>query len=57
MIFMGKMQKRTDETLLTSRVCERGNKKIEVPLSEDKPDREKLVLKFTRCPILDCAKK
>ena len=56
MIFLGKMLKCTDETLLTSRVCKRGNKKIEVPLSEDKSEREKLVLKFTRCLILDCAK-
>ena len=56
MIFLGKMLKCTDERLVTSRFCKRDNKKIEILMNEVKPEREKLVLKFTRCPTLDCAK-
>ena len=54
--FLGEMLKQADEALVTSRYGERGNKKIEVPMNEGKLKREKLVLKFTRCPVLDCAK-
>ena len=55
MIILGKMRKCTDEILETSRYCNRDNKKIEVSTNEGK--REKLVLRFSRCPILDCAAK
>ena len=48
------MLKCTDETLVTSRDGKKGNRKIKVLMNEGK--RERLVLKFTRCPILDCAK-
>ena len=51
------MQNCTDETLEASTACKRDNKKIEVSLSKNKPKREKIVLKFTRSLILDCAKK
>ena len=56
MIFLGEMLKCTDEALETSRDGKRGNKKIKVSMKEGKLKREKLVLKFTRCATLDCAK-
>ena len=55
MIILGKRRKFTDEILETSRYCKRENKKIEIFTNEGK--REKLVLRFSRCPILDCAEK
>ena len=45
-IFLHEMQKCTDETSEAYTVCKRGNKKIEIPFREDKPKREKIVLKF-----------
>ena len=43
MIFLGEMLKCTDETLVTSTVCKRGNNKIEVPMNEGKLKSEKIV--------------
>ena len=55
MIILGEMRTVTDETLATYGDGRRGNRKNEVIMNEGK--RERLVLKFTRCPILDCEKK
>ena len=55
MIFMGKMRTVTDETLATYGDGRRGNRKVEVLINEGK--RKKIVLRFSRCPKLDCAKK
>ena len=59
MIFLGEMLKSTDETIVTSRTCERDSKRLEIPLNEDQPKSNRLVLKFTKCysdsPTLDQA--
>ena len=49
MIFLGEMLKSTDETIVTSRTCERDSKRLEIPLNEDQPKSKRLVLKFTKC--------
>ena len=55
MIILGEMLKCNEETLVTFQSGKRGNRKIEVLMNEGK--REKIVLRFSRCPKLDCAKK
>ena len=56
--FLDQILKRMDETLGTSVVHKKANKSKEAYRKEEKPNREKVVLKFTRCnfdtPILDC---
>ena len=56
--FLDQILKRMDETLGSSVVHETTNECKETFRKEENPNREKLVLKFTRCnfdtPILDC---
>jgi len=56
--FLDQILKSMDETLGSSVVHETTKDSKEMSRKEDNPNREKLVLKFTRCnfdtPILDC---